>query len=364
MNTERLRSVLRLFTEWNNKYDITSLLNNIENAYTQSVKNPDPKNAQTFKDALEALRATVTGYQVSGISPSRRKILSAIGGLDYYGDALVHHIEDIISTSTTPSDVLAGIQNLRSTVDDFFLTIQSIDDNLAKLGIEIEAIPSDSAEIEILIPESIIDGNLKEFVKETQHIETAISDIREVVTGNRIPLNIRSLSSGSIELFINVDPATGAAVVNFVNDVVLLINNIVHTRNSRESLERQEAPKEILRNIKKWETDRINREIENTCTKLIKQYKGHEGRKNELLNALFVSLKRLASRIDRGMDIAVTTSVTTKSKGDEKVEEGGQAKDIKQSIELIRQSGNIISQLERTDEPVMQSDIKNNEEAK
>lgn len=362
MKTERLRSILRLLIEWNNKYGVVDLLNNIENAYTQSVQNPDPNNAQAFNDALEALRASAAEYPVSGLSPSRRKILSAISGLDYYGDALIHRLEGIISTSTTPSDTLVGIQKLRSQVNDFFPTVQAIDDNLAKLKIGIEDIPTDSAEIEILIPESMIDGHLKGFVKETQYIETSISDIREVVTGERTPLEIRSLSSGSVELYIYVDPVTGAAVLNFVSAVVLLISNIVQTRRSRESLEQQDAPKSAIKELKSWEEQRIKKEIDKLSNDLIKQYKGEEGRKNELKNALSLSLKRLANRIDRGMDIDVTTAITSESEGDETTEEGKQSRAKKQSIDRIRESGSIISQIERTEEPVVQLDIKDNEE--
>ncbi len=362
MNTERLRSVLGLMTEWNKKNNVIALLNNIRSTYAASVQNPDPSLAQNFKDALEALRKAVAEYPTSAQSPSRRKILSVIGGLDFYGDNLIQRIEEIISTSTTPSDASAGLQELGSKASDFFPTIQTINDNLEKLNIDIEDAPTDSAEIELLIPESIIDGHLKEFVKETQIIEMAISDIREVVTGERTPLDIRSLSSGSIELYINIDPVTGAAVLNFVGAVVLLINSILQTRKNRESLEQQDAPKDIIKSIKSWEEQRIKKEIDKLTTGLIKQYTGEEGRKNELKNALSLSLKRLANRIDLGMDIDVTTAATAKSTGDETTEEGKQTKSKNQSINMIHQSANIINELERTEEPVILLDTKDEDD--
>lgn len=363
MNTERLRSLLGLLIAANQKHNFVGLLQAVESAYTQSVQSPSPENATVYNDALEALRVTAHEFPIGSLSASRRKTLEAIGGLVYYGEDLVLRINEIVTGSDTPSNAVAAMQDLRSKAQDFFPTVQALDDNLNKLGVRVEDIPTDSAEIEVLIPKSMVEGHLTGLVKETRHLDAVFSDIREVVTGKRTSLDIRSLGSGSLELYLTVDLVTGAVVLTFVTAVVQLINSILQTRRDRESLEQQDAPKQIIKEIISWEEKRINGQIDKLRDELLEQYKGEEGRKEELRNALSKSLKRLADRIDRGMDIDVTTAATVDEKEvDETTVEGKQIKAERRSIESISKAANVISQIERKDEPVLQLPVSEGED--
>jgi len=363
MNTERLRSLLGLLIAANHKHNFIALLQDVESAYTQSVQSPSPENATVYNHALEALRVAAHEFPIGSLSASRRKTLEAIGGSVYYGEGLALRINEIVTGSDTPSNAVAAIQDLRSKAKDFFPTVQTLDDNLNKLGVGVEDIPTDSAEIEVLIPELMVDGHLNGLVKETQSLDGVFSDIREVVTGKRTSLDIRSLGSGSLELYLTVDLATGAQVLSFVAAVVLLINSILQTRQNRESLKQQDAPKNIIKEIKSWEEKRIREQIDKLRDELLEQYKGEEGRKNELRNALSKSLKRLADRIDRGMDIDVTTAATVdKKEGEEATGDVERIKAERRSIESISKAANIISQIERKDESVLQLPVSEDED--
>jgi len=362
MNTERLHSLIRLLIEANDKHNFINLLQNVETAYTQAVQSPNPENAQAFDYALNALRETALEFPVGSLSPSRRKLLEAIGGSVYYGENLARQIDDIIDSADTPSNAITEIQELSSKMNEFFPTVKALDDSLNKLGVGVEDIPKDSAEIEVLIPESMVEGHLKGLVKETQYLDAVFSDIREVVTGKRTSLDIRSLGSGSLELYLTVDLVTGAVVLTFVTAVVQLINSILQTRQDRESLKQQDAPKQIIKEIITWEDKRINDQIDKLRNKLLEQYKGEEGRKNELRNALSKSLNRLADRIDRGMDIDVTTAATVDEKeGEEAAGEVRQIEAERRSIESIQKDANIIRQIERNREPVLQLPVSEDE---
>ena len=363
MNTERLRSLLGLLIAANQKHNFVGLLQDVENAYTQSVQSPSPENATVYNNALEALRVAAHEFPIGSLSASRRKTLEAIGGSVYYGEGLALRINEIVTGSDTPSNAVAAMQDLRSKAQVFFPTVQALDDNLNKLGVGVEDIPTDSAEIEVLIPKSMVEGHLNGLVKETGYLDAVFSDIREVVTGKRTSLDIRSLGSGSLELYLTVDLVTGAAVLTFVMAVVQLINSILQTRRDRESLKQQDAPKQIIKEIISWEEKRINSQIDKLRDELLEQSKGEEGRKNELRNALSKSLKRLADRIDRGMDIDVTTAATVDEKeGDETTVEGKQIKAERRSIESISKAANTISQIERNREPVLQLPVIEEEE--
>jgi len=362
MNTERLHSLIRLFIEANKKHNFIHLLQGVETTYTQSIQSPSPENAQAFDNARNALREAALEFPIGSLSPSRRKLLEAIGGTFYYGENLSQRIDDIIKSAETPSNTLVEIQELRTKMKAFFPTVQALDDSLTKLGVGVEDIPQDSAEIEVLIPESMVDGHLNGFIKETNYLDRVFSDIREVVTGERTALDIRSLGSGSVELYLTVDLATGVYVLHCVTAVVLLINTILQSRRDRESLKKQDAPDKIIRDLKTWENKRIEERIDKLRDELLGKYKGTEERKNELRNALSMSLKRLADRIDRGMDIDVTTAATAEQKeGEESAVDPKQIKIQQGYIESIRKAANTISQLERGQEPVLKLPVTDDE---
>lgn len=363
MNTERLHSLIRLFIEANNKHNFINLLQNVENAYTQAVQNPSPENASAFNNAMDALRNAAVEFPLGSLSPSRRKLLKAIGGLNYYGDNLVRRIDNIIASADTPSNAITEIQQLRSGMQEFLSTVQALNENLNKLGVAVEDIPDDSAEIEILTPRSMVDGHLDEFIKEINHLNGAFSNIQEAVTGKRTHLDIRSLGSGSLELYLYVDVNTGAVLLSFITAVVLLINSILQIRHNRESLKQQDAPQNIIKGIKSWEDERIKSEIDTLCNEILEHYKGKEGRKNELSTALSKSLNRLADRIDRGMEIDVTTAATVTDTGEGKSPtELEQIEAMRRSIESIQENTNVINQLERNQEPVLQLPLTEEEQ--
>lgn len=363
VNTERLHSLIHLFIEANNKHKFVNLLQNVTNTYTQSVQTPDPQNAQAFGNASNALHQAADEFPVGSLSPSRRKLLEAIGGSVYYGNNLTLRIHDIISKAETPSNAVVAMQDLQARMTAFFPIVQALDDSLTKLGVGLEDTPKDSAEIEVLIPESMVDGHLDGFAKETSFLNETFSDIREVVTGKRTSLDIRSLGSGSVELYLIVDLATGAQILSFVTAVVLLINSISQTRRNRESLKQQDAPDKIIKDIKSWEDKRIKEQIDKLRDELLEQYTGEEGRKNELSNALSKSLRRLADRIDRGMDIDVTTAATVDEKeGEGSAADAKQISDKRSWIKSINNAADTISQIERNKEPVLQLAISDEQE--
>lgn len=365
MNTQRLHSLLRVLVNFNDKYNFANLLQRLEATYTQSVQAPSPENATAFENAREAIRAATHDFPKGSLTPSRRKMLETIGGTVYYGDNLLNRIQEIITNSDTPSNTVSDIQALRLQAKKFFPALKALNDNLDKLEIGVEDPPSEAAEIEILFPEAMFDGQLRSLVKEARSLENAISDIREVVTGKREPIEIRTLDSGSMDFFLIVDLPTGVQILGFVTAIVLLINSIMQTRINRQSLEQQKLPGKITKDIKSWEEKRIQEKIDELRDELTLKYKGNVGRKNELNNALSKSLKYLANRIDRGMDIDVTTASPVEDTGEEQTEESiKKLKSIRPYIDTIQDNSNTILQVQRNREPVLQLPLSDEEESK
>jgi hypothetical protein len=167
--------------------------------------------------------------------------------------------------------------------------------------------PTDAAEVEVRLPFALFEGSLGGLAKEIKVLDRVLLDIVEAVSGERPPIKVRTLSDGSVEIFLTVDPLSGVAILTLVTAIVNLINSVMQTRKTRTELEKAQAPQEVLDGLIKWEQNRVTSELDQLRDKLLKESTADKGRKNELKKALSDSLKQLANRIDRGMDIEVAT---------------------------------------------------------
>jgi len=357
MNTERLHSLVHYLTQANEKRNFAGLLQQYITYYTQSVQSPNPAHATSLNNVKNEINLIADEFPQRHLSPSRLKILERIGGSVFYGEGLKLKIEEIIDNSKNPSSTISQLQDLLTNAQKFFPVIKAIDENLSQLQINFEEVAKDTAEVEVVIPNTLVDDQLDEFIKEVGYLKSVFQDIQETVTKDRKSINIRGLGSGSFEIYITVDLVTGAAIITFVTTVVQLINSILITRNNRESLRKQEIPDKILKEIKKWEEQKIQEGIDKYRDELIDNYPGDDSRKNELKNALSISLKRLADRIDRGMDIDIVVNNDFKNEEPSTISKSLE-KAHTDALKTINENTNCIQKLKRTENSVLQLEMK------
>jgi hypothetical protein len=173
-----------------------------------------------------------------------------------------------------------------------------------------------------------------------------------ISTTRRMPDSIQSFGSGSIDISVQVDLVSGAQVLAFVTAMVQLNTSIVGAGRARAQLEQQEAPAEALQILRNWEGDRISMKLDRLRSGLLEKFRGEDERKNELRNALSSSLKFLADRIDRGLEIAVHSTPPEEEPAGE--EAGVSAASLEH--EKIQQLASVLDKLERPDTPVLQLD--------
>ncbi len=309
MNAERLRNAADAVIADSKGANLVQLIAGVETTYTQSVQSPSAQTAEAFSTAKSALDAAIRDGECVRLSPSRVAILDKIGAADLCGFGLVQKVDSILLSSVTPAAAVQGLQELRARAQKFYQTATTLRESLSALAIEGEQPPSKAAEVEVRMPFELFEGSLGGLAKEAKQLDRALSDIVETVTGGRPPISIRTLAGGSVEIFVTVDPLSGVAILSLVTSIVNLINSVLQTRKTRLDLERDQAPKEVLEPLAKWEQSRVAEELARLREELIGQSKADKGRKNELKKALGDSLRYLADRIDRGMDIEVATLI-------------------------------------------------------
>ena len=351
MNAERLLNVADAVIADSKSANLIQLLTNVETSYTLSVQTPSPATAEAFSTAKKALDDAIHGGECLRLSPSRIAILEKIGAADLCGSGLIKKVDSVLSVAVTPAAAVQGFQELRTRAQKFYQTATTLRDSLTALAVEGERPPTTAAEVEVRLPFKLFEGSLGGFAKELKQLDRAISDIVETVTGARPPINIRTLAGGSVELFVIVDPLSGVAILSLVTAVVTLINSVLQTRRTRLELEKDKAPKEVLEPLAKWEQSRVAEELDRLKDELLDQSKADKGRKNELKKALGDSLRYLADRIDRGMDVEVATLLDETASAQSADENAGDSAGAAQK--QIAQAMKTRRRLLRSDQPIL-----------
>ena len=352
MNAERLRDVTDAVVADSTNINLAQLLANVERSYTQSVQSPTAETADAFSVAKQTLDEAVRGGDCVRLSPSRMAILERIGAYDLCGRGLLDRVNFILASAVTPAAAVQGLQELRGRANSFYQTVTTLRDSLNSLAIQGEQPPSDAAEVEVRLPFDLFEGSLGGFAKEAKLLDRALSDIVEAASGSRPPIEIRTLAGGSVEVFVNVDPVSGAAILTLVTSIVSLINSVLQTRKTRLELEKDKAPKEVLEPLAKWEQSRVAEELSRLRDDLLAQSKADKGRKNELKKALEDSLRYLADRIDRGMDIQVATLLEEKSDAKASDDSGNVDANIAAQRKIL-EAMNTPKRLLRPDQPIL-----------
>jgi hypothetical protein len=358
MNIERFFGVITTIKEEIEELKIANQIQSIETSLNSSVSQPNPQTAKVFTDSLEQLKEVLEKCPSNDFQPSRFKILELIGGTYKTGNGLYDKINEIINEDKiTPATALSKIQKLRAEITEFYKNVSQIYQSFEKLNIPTDDLEEGEAEIGILIPKEIIDDSMTGLTKEMHLLERRLLIFAEAAGAPLESFKIRSVGTGSIDIYISSVPVVAACIMTAIERLAKLYKTILEIRVLRKQLEDIDIPKDTTKQLKKDEAEIIKKEIDNISDKLMeKYYKVKDaGRKNELKNALEVSLKFIADRMDRGMDIEAD-AIYEQEKEEETTGEGEEKIKKVHNIDIqeIQHAGSVLRYLKRSGEPVLQ----------
>ena len=146
---------------------------------------------------------------------------------------------------------------------------------------------------------------------------------------------------------------TCACIAIAVERIITVYKQILEIRKLRSELARQKVPEETLDGISKHADEVMNLAIEKMTAELIEEYRKdrEENRSNELHNALSISLKKIAMRIDRGFNVEVRMAqIQEVSDG---VADQKAAADAKESHDRIAQAATTLQFLKLEGDPIL-----------
>lgn len=319
MNAERLHAVAIALSQ--EISDTPAKLQQLVNALQQVVNQPHPSHQQNLSQALKAMYATVSSAPSDSFSPAWRQILTELNGDELVGQSLKTAIENIFSRNQiTPAVALEELQALHKHLQAFKNALDQVLAAFKHLKIGDEKLNPGDCEVGILVPRAAIDNRLLDFAVELKEIGFILNTLAEVATGHKDDLTIRTISSSDLLVHLQATAPYAACVAVCVERVVALYKQLLEIRKLHHEIQKQGVPDDETSGIEKYATQLMETGINKIAVEVVKQYhkKDDAGRKNELTNAVRISLNKLANRIDHGFNIEVRVAPPLKAKDEEK----------------------------------------------
>src|SRR3989344_3747289 len=358
MNIEKLRTLLDDLVAEFEKNNILSLFQAVISALSKSVSQPNPTNSQALKDSLEALYKALEACPTNNLVPSRYEMLQVIGGISKTGRGLRKSIEDTLNINNiTPSNALAEMQVLHQNVTTFHATIVNMTQGFSQLNIKADKLGENEFEIGLIIPSGQDTDNLAAISKELRGFDKLFRLVSEVVGADVTSSKVRAIGSGSYEIFLLAAPLVATVVIKAVERLLGIYKSILEVRLLSKQLEEKNFPKEIIDTAKRHEESVLTLELTKLRDELLDEYLSIEdkGRINEIKNGLLFELKFLASRLDMGVKIEVSTPYSSAEEAQEG--EGKKSKLVPGtkniSIAELSKLGKVMLSFKKSNEPVL-----------
>jgi len=362
MHVGRLHAAINLITTEFSNLEIEQNLTQLQTALNNSVSSPNEQHSQAFREKYAEVRKTLESCYTNNVTPTRRRIFDDIGASRYIGIGLLDNVTKIIAENNiTPANALQEIITLNQKVHDFHESVAMLGDIFKKLEFEYDDLESGEAEIGIAIPPKIIKSNLEGLKQEIHEFDRALKVFKELEGESVESIKIKTISSSDFQLFLVCTPVVAAAIATAIDKIVAIYKNLLEIKKLREDLAKRKVPKKVTKGVEEYEDEVVDKELEELAKSFIEgKYKGDDGRKNELKNALKMSLRFLAGRIDHGVLVEVRVAEPEEPEEAEDSEQGKKAtaKEIKdyekqrEIAENINRKGRVLGQLKIGNKPI------------
>ena len=349
MNVERLHSLLWDLDHEATEKNFAQLLKQFHNTFNQSVTQPNPQTSEAFTSARINLVQVLEKSVANTLSPSTARHLTAIGGGEFFGNGMMEKLQAIIdANSATPGQAVASIQEHNQKANEYYAAIKSANQALGKLNIKHDFTQKDEYEVGVMLPADIFDNNIDELGTELHMLNRHMKVFGEIAGDDTSSPTIRSVSNGSLELFLNAVPDVAECIAEAIQYVVVMYLSILQIRQHREGLKKSKVPKEALAPVLDHEKQRATDELNRIADEILKKHraKPNKHRDQELKGHLLHALTYLAKRLDQGADFEVTPPQEFEEvPGDATEEQKKEAKEQRQRASQMLKKGQAVSQL-------------------
>ena len=360
MNAERLHAIVLALSQEMSKKKSVGKLQELTNALSNVVNQPHTTHQQNLATNLKAMYEAVTDTPSDQFSPAWRQILAEIGGEDLFGSKLKENIEAIFSRNQiTPAVALDELQQLQKRLQAFNTALDQCSTSLKHFKIADEKLAPGECEIGVLIPRGAVENKLINFSQELKELDFILNTFSEVTTGTRDGQTIRTISSSDFLVYLDASAPYAACLAVCIERVVALYKQVLEIRKLRQDLKQQGVPAKAMSEIEKYANNVMENGNEKIASEVVNEYhkKNDKERKNELINAVNISLNKIANRIDRGFNIEVRVAPLPKPNDPEKEDN-----ELRKAVESIQSAASNMQFMKLDGKPILKLP-EGNEEA-
>jgi hypothetical protein len=321
MNAERLHAIAEVLKQELAERRTVSALQSLVNALQQIVQQNNQSTQQNLVSTREAFYKAVTNTPSDFFTPAWRQILVEMDGDDLFGTNLKQWTEHTLAENQmTPGVAQQKLAQILNRLQQFSGALDQLVAAFKYFKIGSEELAPGEGEIALLIPREAVHEKLEEFTEELDDMKFILNTFSELATGHKDDLKIRTLSSSGLMLFLAASPGFAAMVAKAIDFVVTQYKKILEIKKLQAELDRLELPEEISEKTKEHANTLMEKSIETFTVQIVQEYhSGKDGeRKNELTNAVKISLNKIANKIDQGFNFEVRIELPkTLPKGEE-----------------------------------------------
>src|SRR6266700_3054192 len=308
MNAERLHAIVIALQKEIEERDLVSKMQALVKALRLLSQQAHPSQQQSLATSLNDFYEAVTDTTSDKFSPAWRQILAEIGGSDLCSAKLKTTVETVIlRNQMTPAVGLEELERVLSRLEEFSTALDNAASSLKAFQIGYEQLAPGECEIGVLIPRRAVKNQLTGFADELQEIGLILRTFSEVATGKPDDLVIRTISSTDLLVYLQAGVPYAACVALAIERIVELYKKLLDIRKLRLEMAKLGVPERNVTEVGDFANALMEEGIAKVTVEIMQKYhKGKDGeRKNELANAVSISLNKIANRIDAGFNLEV-----------------------------------------------------------
>ena len=223
MNAERLHVIALAL---NAEFEHSNLVRRFESmvaALEQLANQSHPQHQQNLASNLNSLYESLTNTATDKFPPAWRQVVAELGGNDLIGSTLKKEIEEILQKNQiTLAVAVSQFQPILQRVTKFRDAIKQLVSSFGQLNIGKEDLKPGECEFGVLIPRDAVKNELGEFADELEEIKFILDTMSELVSGRKEHLEIKTISSSDLTVYLELSPAVAACVAHAVERIVAI----------------------------------------------------------------------------------------------------------------------------------------------
>ncbi len=311
MDAHRLRSVIDLIISEHTRLGIDAKLAELLQALGVCASKPSSRSDERFRSSLIELLTALRRARTNDFVESNRRVLVEIQGERITGNGLAERILQVSNErpflADRARDAYVDIaDDLQRRLGACAAARAAFDE----LNIGPVTLKQDEYELGLLLPDSLVRGDLARLYKELTDWNRMFRELMPIVSSQQAAVVLRTFTASRFELSLKLDRRGALAIGTMVAGIYELGCKVQANREKSAELERNNYPADIVRRMVEYEKTMVPLELKAIRKLVTSKFLGDGGRRKDVEKVLDRSLRFMALRMREGVEVEILGSMT------------------------------------------------------